>query len=194
MQSREFIGLVAVLVILLAGFAGCAMTPNTGNSPAAPVATSAAGTQPSPVSPGVQGTPVSTAVQSSSIDTTINIHYNDYDCLDVTKEFGVMYLNLDQKYTIRISPASSPVNVNVLLLDVGDREKIQTVEPEWNAVTKSWNYAGLVPLVQFNDVSTTQEKTVTIKNQGKYYLCADDRKESGVNDAIIRVPVKMTKA
>jgi hypothetical protein len=51
-----------------------------------------------------------------------------------------------------------------------------------------------VPLVQFNDVSTTQEKTVTIKNQGKYYLCADDRKESGVNDAIIRVPVKMTKA
>jgi hypothetical protein len=194
MRSREFTGLAAALVILMAGIAGCAMTPNAGNGPSAPVATSAASTQTSPVSPGVQVIPVSTAVQSSGIDTTINIHYNDYDCLDVTKEFGVVYLNPDQKYTIRISPASSPVNVNVLLLDIGDREKIQTVKPEWNAVTKSWNYAGLVPLVQFNDVSTTQEKTVTIKNQGKYYLCADDRKESGVNDVIIRVPVKMTRA
>jgi hypothetical protein len=195
MQSREFVGLVAVLVIFMAGIAGCAMTPNTGNGPAVPVATTAAGTQPGPVSSGVQGTPVSTtAVQSSGIDVMINIHYNDYDCLDVTKESGVVYLNPGQKYTIRVSPASSPVNVNVLLLDVGDREKIQTVKPEWNTITKSWNYAGLVPLVQFNDVSTTQEKTVTIKNQGKYYLCADDRKESGVNDAIIRVPVKMTKA
>ena len=178
----------------MAGIAGCTMTPNTGNGPAAPVATSAAGTQPGPVSPGVQVTPVGTAVQSSGIDTTINIHYNDYDCLDVQKELGVVYLNPDQKYTIRVSPASSPVNVNLLLLDVGDREKIQTVKPEWNAITKSWAYAGLVPLVQFNDVSTTQEKTVTIKNQGKYYLCADDRKESGVNDVIIRVPVKMTRA
>ena len=194
MRSREFIGLVTVLVILMAGIAGCAMTPNAGNSPATSVATSAAGTPSGPMSPGVQATPVSTAVQSSGIDTTINIHYNDYDCLDVTKEFGVVYLNPDQKYTIRVSPPNNPVNVNLLLLDVGDREKIQNARPVWNAVSKTWDYEGLVPLVQFNDVSTTQEKTITIKNQGKYYLCADDRKESGVNDVIIRVPVKMTRA
>jgi hypothetical protein len=138
--------------------------------------------------------PVTTAAGNGVVDTTISIRYNDYNCLDIQEELGVVYLNPDQKYTIRVSPPNNPVNVNVLLLDVGDKEKIQSVKPEWNAITKTWAYAGLVPLVQFNDVSTVQEKTVTIKNQGKYYLCADDRKESGVNANIIRVPVKITRA
>jgi hypothetical protein len=133
------------------------------------------------------------AVKTGVVDTTINIHYNDYDCLDVQKELGVVYLNPDQKYTIRVSPPNSQVNVNLLLLDVGDKEKLQAARPEWNAIAKTWEYEGIVPIVQFNDVSTTQEKTVTIKNQGKYFLCADDRKESGVNDVILRIPVKMTR-
>jgi len=127
------------------------------------------------------------------VDTTINIHFDDFDCLDIQKELGVVYLNPDEKYAIRVSPPSYPVNVNLLLLDVGDMEKIQIVEPEWNTITKTWDYEGLVPLLQINDVSTTVEKTVTIENQGKYYLCADDRKEPGVNDVIIRVPVQMTR-
>ena len=127
------------------------------------------------------------------VDTTINIHFDDFDCLDIQKELGVVYLNPDEKYAIRVSPPSYPVNVNLLLLDVGDMEKIQIVEPEWNTITKTWDYEGLVPLLQINDVSTTVEKTVTIENQGKYYLCADDRKEPGVNDVIIRVPVRMTR-
>ena len=127
------------------------------------------------------------------VDTTINIHFDDFDCLDIQKELGVVYLNPDEKYAIRVSPPSYPVNVNLLLLDVGDMEKIQIVEPEWNTITKTWDYEGLVPLLQINDVSTTVEKTVTIENQGKYYLCADDRKEPGLNDVIIRVPVRMTR-
>ena len=127
------------------------------------------------------------------VDTTINIHFDDYDCLDIQKELGVVYLNPDEKYTIRVSPPSYPVNVNILLLDVGDLERIQVVEPEWNTITKTWDYEGIVPLVQINDVSTTVEKTVTIENQGKYYLCADDRKEPGVNDVIIRVPVRVMR-
>ena len=31
-----------------------------------------------------------------------------------------------------------------------------------------------------------------IKKQGKYFLCADDRKGSMINDAMLRVPVKLT--
>jgi hypothetical protein len=92
-----------------------------------------------------------------------------------------------------VSPPNPPVNVNVLLVDVGDKEKLPTSPPVWNAITKTWDYEGIVPLVQFNDVSTPVEKTITIKNQGKYYLCADDRTGSAANDAVIRVPVKMTR-
>jgi len=106
----------------------------------------------------------------------------------------VDYLYPDQKYTIwATTPGSGNVNVNVLLLKVGDYEKIQNVRPVWDAVKKTWVYEGIAPLIQLNDISTPQEKTITIKNQGKYFLCADDRKESGVNDAILRVPVKITR-
>jgi hypothetical protein len=130
---------------------------------------------------------------SGLVDTTINLHFNEYNCLDVQQELGVVYLNPDQQYTIRVSPPNVPASVNLLFLDVGDRERLQTSLPEWNSVTKTWDYEGIVPLVQFNDVSSPQEKTVTIPNQGKYYLCADDRKESGLNTNIIRLPVKMTR-
>jgi len=37
------------------------------------------------------------------------------------------------------------------------------------------------------------QKTFTIKDQGKYYICVDDRKETGVNDAVFHVPVKLLK-
>jgi len=180
------------LVLLAACFSGCTTSRSTGNGDQLPV--EATSTPVNPVSTHMTDSPVTTAAGSGVVDTTISIRYNDYDCLDIQEELGVVYLNPDQKYTIRVSPPNNPVNVNVLLLDVGDKEKIQSVKPEWNAITKTWAYAGLVPLVQFNDVSTVQEKTVTIKNQGKYYLCADDRKESGVNANIIRVPVKITRA
>ena len=52
---------------------------------------------------------------------------------------------------------------------------------------------GLRPLSSSMTSPLPQEKTITIKNQGKYFLCADDRKESGVNDNIFRVPVKITR-
>lgn len=177
------------LVFLAACFSGC-ISSRSLNSDFIPSATSPPVTT---VSTEPTGTPGTMTAESWDLDTTVNIHYNDYDCLDIQKELGVVYLSPDEKYSIQVSPGNSQVNVNVLLLDVGDKEKIQAVKPEWNAIAKSWNYAGLVPLVQFNDVSTTLEKTVTIKNQGKYFLCADDRKESGVNDVVIRVPVKMKK-
>jgi hypothetical protein len=132
-------------------------------------------------------------IVSGRIDTTINLHFNEYNCLDVQQELGVVYLNPDQQYTIRVSPPDVTASVNLLLIDVGDRERLQVSPPAWNAITKTWDYEGIVPLLQFNDVSSPQVKTVTIKKQGKYYLCADDRMESGQNTNIIRLPVKMTR-
>jgi hypothetical protein len=191
MRSFSYLCLLAVLVMVLACTAGCTFSRNTAPGPLTttpPVVTSSPAS-----SPPVQATSQTPTIKTGVVDTTIDIHYGDYNCLDVQQELGVTYLNPDQKYTLRVSPPNSDVNVNLLFIDVGDKERMQTSPPEWNAVTKTWDYEGIVPLVQFNDVSTPQEKTVTIKNQGKYYLCADDRMDSGANPAILKVPVKMTR-
>jgi len=179
------------LVFLASCISGCVTPQSTSGSPQLPVESTY--TLAKTTNPPFTGSPGATATVGGIVDTTINIHFNDYDCLDIQERLGVVYLNAGEKYSIRVSPPGNPVNVNLLLLDVGDKERIQVVKPEWNTVTKTWDYAGIVPLVQFNDVSVTAEKTVTIKNQGKYYLCADDRKESGINDAIIRVPVRVSR-
>jgi hypothetical protein len=189
MRFERYSLLFAVLVILLACVCGCTTTPNTSSTPAATTA---------PTVPAVpaytQATSAYQAAKNAGLETTIVIHYNDFNCLDIQKELGVDYLYPDQKYTIwATSPVSGNVNVNVLLLKVDDYEKIQIVRPTWDALKKTWVYDGISPLIQLNDISTPQEKTITIKNQGKYFLCADDRKESGINDAILRVPVKITR-
>jgi hypothetical protein len=188
MKLREYGLLFAVLVILLACMSGCTMTQKAGS--AGPVATTAA-----PASPTYTQVPSATlAAASRGIDTTIDIHYNDFLCLDVQKGMGADYLYPDQMYNVwATSPGSGTVNVNILLLTASDYEKIQTVRPAWDTIKKTWVYDGIAPLVQLNDITIPQEKTVTLKTQGKYYLCADDRKEAGTNDAIFRVPVKMTR-
>ena len=189
MRFERYALLFTVLVILLAWVCGCTTTPNTG---AGPAATTAPGVPPKPSYTEV--TSAYQAAKSSGLETTIDIHYNDFNCLDLQKELGVDYLYPDQMYTIwATSPSSGTINVNVLLLKVNDYEKIQTVRPSWDTVKKTWVYDGISPLIQLNDISIPQEKTITIKNQGKYFLCADDRKESGINDAIFRVPVKITR-
>jgi hypothetical protein len=187
MRFARYSLLFAVLVIGLACVCGCTSTPTTAPVPAA---TTAPGVPPVPSY--TQVTSAYQAAKNSGLETTIDIHYNDFYCINVPKELGVEYLYPDQKYTIW---ATSPgtINVNVLFLKVDDYEKIQNVKPAWDAVKKTWIYDGISPLIQLNDISIPQEKTITIKNQGKYYLCADDRKESGVNDNIFRVPVKITR-
>jgi len=186
-QRHSF--LFAVLVILLACASACTTIPNTGLTPTSPATTAVPATP--PVIQTASAVPTLTRV---GLETTVNIHYNDYLCLNLPKELGVDYLYPDQKYTIWAnSPGSGTVNVNILLLKVDDYDKLQTVRPSWDAIKKTWVYEGIAPLVQLNDISSPQEKTITIKNQGKYYLCVDDRKESGVNDAIFRVPVKITR-
>jgi len=189
MRSKAYVCIFAGLVILLACTAGC-------TAPQAPPQTVTV--TPAPANPVITRTSQPPATVQSTrtpgIDTTINIHFDDYDCLDIQTALGVDYLYPDQKYTVwATSPSSGNANVNVLFIGIADKEKIQTVKPVWDAVKKSWVYEGLVPIVQFNDITTPQEKTITIKEQGKYFLCADDRKESGINDAMLRVPVKLTR-
>ena len=192
MRFRTYIGIFAILVILLTCIAGC-----TQSSPQ----TAAQKSSSSPQAPGnplissAATAPASTqTAQSAGIETTIDIHSNDFNCLDVQKELGVDYLYANQKYRVwATSPGNGPGSVNVLFIDVSDRDRIQTSPPVWDAVKKAWIYEGLVPIVQFNDVTVPRETTITIKKQGKYYLCADDRKGTGMNDAILRVPVKLTR-
>jgi hypothetical protein len=83
--------------------------------------------------------------------------------------------------------------VNVLFVDENDQLGVRNIRPAWDVVQKKWVYEGIVPLVQFNDITTPVEKTFTIKTQSKYYICADDRKETGSNDVMLRVPVKLKR-
>ncbi|MFA6226752.1 MAG: hypothetical protein WC620_11425 [Methanoregula sp.] len=134
------------------------------------------------------------AAKTTNIDTMVNVHFNDVACLDIQKEMGVTYLYPDQKYKLTAaSPNTASVNVNVVVVDENDRLILGQTKPEWDSVKKTWSYPDLVPVAQFNDITVPQEKTFTIKTQSKYYICVDDRKESGINDIMLRVPVTLTR-
>jgi hypothetical protein len=183
---------VAVLVILLACAAGCT-TKSATSAATTPVATAAAST----VTASAAGTSAAamTATTGSGIDTTVSVHFNDYACLDLQKALGVEYLFPDQKYTVWVNtPGAGTITPNLLVVDVNDNTKFSSVKPVWDAVQKTWAYEGIVPLVKIIDITSPQSKTLTIKNQGKYYLCIDDRKEAGASEAVYQVPVKITKA
>jgi len=180
MNNNGYAGLCAVLVVVLVCAAGCT-TP-------APSSTNAV--------PGSPQNPVATtpAAQAAGIDTMVNVHFNDIACLDIQKETGVSYLYPGQKYRLTAaSPGAAAVNVNVIVVDENDKLKLGQIRPQWDDLKKTWSYPGLVPVVQFNDITVPQEKTFTIKTQSRYYICADDRKESGVNDIMLRVPVTLAR-
>jgi hypothetical protein len=177
------ITVMAVIVFVCA--AGCTTAQNTGAVTTTPASATA---------PPAAAISTAAAQKTADIDTSINVNFDDYTCLDVQQEMHVDYLYPDQKYTLSAtSPGAGTVNVNVLFLDTNDNLKFRETEPKWDSVTKKWEYAGLVPLVKFDDVSGPVQKTFTIKDQGKYFICIDDRKETGTNDAVFHVPVKLLK-
>ncbi len=191
MRSHAYVSLTASLLVLvlLICAAGCTTAPTTnpaaGTPAPASTAVPAGGT-----SAGVIST--NAVAKTANIDTMIGVHFNDYACLDVQKEMGVSYLYPGEMYTLSATTPGT-VNVNIIFLDTNDHIAIQAVHPKWDSVNKKWVYEGIVPVVQFDDVTGPVQKTFTIKNQGQYYLCADDRKETGVNDVIYQVPVKLLK-
>jgi hypothetical protein len=187
MRFNGFVLLAVVFLVMVALAAGCTAPPASTTSPAATPA--AAGTVPQAAAA------VSTvAAKTADIDTTITVHYNDISCLNVQNEIGKTYLYPDEKFTLyAASPGVAGVNVNVIFVDENDSLGIREIKPQWDNVQKKWIYEGIVPLVQFNDITVPVEKTFTIKTQSKYYICVDDRKETGINDAMLRVPVKLKR-
>jgi hypothetical protein len=189
MRFNGFAWIAAVFLVMVALAAGCT-APQAPGTPAAatPAAVSTASAAPATAAASV------TAAKTADIDTVITVHYNDIACLNVQNEIGKTYLYPDEKYTLYASsPGVANVNVNVILVDENDSLAIREIKPQWDAVQKKWVYEGIVPLVQFNDITVPVEKTFTVKSQSKYYICVDDRKEAGANDVMLRVPVKLKR-
>jgi hypothetical protein len=185
MKIHGYFVFLAVLVLLLAIAAGCTTPQQTPAATQAPQATAAQATyQASQAKAG----------QTADIDTTIRVRFNDLACVNVGDYLGVTYLYPDQKFKLEAaSPGAGTINVNVLFVDENDQLALRQAKPQWEQVKKVWVYESVVPLVQFNDITTPVEKSFTIKRQSKYYICADDRKESGTNDITYLVPVKLTR-
>jgi len=181
--------LIAVIVSLLAIVAGCTAPQQLPAATQVPVQTPAATVQPT------YQTPVPTRTASTAdLDTTIRVHFNDLACINIGDYLGITYLYPDDKIKLEAaSPGANTINVNVLFVDENDQLALRQAPPKWNQVSKTWTYESVVPLAQFNDITTPVEKTFTIKRQSKYYICADDRKESGVSEITYLVPVKLTR-
>jgi hypothetical protein len=188
MKIPGYFVLFAVLVLFLAIAAGCT-TPQqqtTAATQAPPQATAAQQTYQTPLA-----TP---SASTADLDTSIRVHFNDLACINVGDYLGVTYLYPDQKFKLEAaSPGANTINVNVLFVDENDQLALRQAKPQWDQVQKTWVYESVVPLVQFNDITTPVEKTFTIKTQSKYYICADDRKEAGSQDITYLVPVKLTR-
>ena len=181
---------IAMLVILLACIAGCTSTTSSP-AVATPAATAPAAT---PAASAPSGAVTAAATPASAgVDTKVQVHFNDFACLDIQKALGVEYLYPGEKYTVWVNTPGS-ISPNLLVLDVTDNTKLGAVKPVWDSIQKTWQYEGILPMVKIFDVTSPQSKTLTIKDQGKYYLCIDDRKEIGTSDAIYQVPVKVTRA
>lgn len=197
MKSLYYFTGAALALVLIICVAGCT-SASPATQPVTPAATSsAAGSSSAPLAAATTAaTGASPAAASSfpGIDTKVSVHYNDYSCLDIQKGLGVTYLFPDEKYTISVAPpVSGAISPNLLVLDVTDYGKLGTAKPSWDTVQKTWAYEGIVPLVKLIDINSPQTATLKIKNQGAYYVCIDDRKETGTGDAVYQVPVQVTK-
>jgi hypothetical protein len=195
MRYRRYFYLSVLFIATLVLIAGCT-SPAASPSTPAPVATTAPPAAPQQTAYTVGQTVVPSApAAAGGIDTTVNVHYNDYACFDLQKGLGVDYLYEDQKFNVWVGlPLNGRANINALVLDTEDKTKMVSVPPKFNDVSKTWVYDGLVPLLQFNDITTPQQKTITMKRQGQFYLCIDDRKETGGSDVTLQVPIKFTPA
>lgn len=186
---------LAGLLVLFALLAGCTSAPSASTAPGAAATTAQQG---APASPAGTAAPVVTTptatVAPSGIDTTVAVHYNDFTCVNIPHTMGVEYLNPGEQYTVWVNtPGSGTIVPNLLVVDVNDNLKFSTSTPEWDGVQKTWLYAGITPLLKLIDITTPQSGTITIKKQGWYFLCIDDRKESGASSEVYQVPVKVTR-
>ena len=180
---------IAGLLVLLAVLSGCTSTQS---------ATTPAVTPSSPQGGGgtvpATGTTLPAETTSSGIDTAISIHYNDDTCINIPHTMGVEYLNPGEQYTVWVAtPGAGTITPNLLVLNYNDYLRFSSMIPVWDSVQKTWTYSGIMPLLQINDVISPQSGTVTVKSQGWYFLCIDDRKENGASSAVYQVPVRVVR-
>jgi hypothetical protein len=188
MKIPGYCVLIAMLVVLLAVAAGCTTPQQAPAATQAPVQTA--------TPQATYQAPAATAAQRSGadIDTTITLKSGSFACLNVQEAIGTTYLyDGDELKLETASPGANTINVNVLFLDENDQLGFRQIKPRRDTIKNAWVYDGIVPLVQFNDITTPVEKTFKIKRQSKYYICADDRQEAAVGDNTYRVPVKLTR-
>jgi len=189
MKIHGYFVLIAALVILLAVAAGC----TTPQQPAA--ATQAPQTQAQQATVQ-QAAPTAAAVRTSSaaLDTTINVHRNELVCIDIQERMGIDYLYPDQQFRLEVSSAGpGTINPTISLVDKNNEFRIREVERHWDMVQKTWVYDGVVTVIRLSDITKQTQKEFRIKEQGKYYLCADDRGETGSTDTVYQVPVRLIK-
>lgn len=178
----------AMIVLIMAITAGCTTPAKT---PVVTVTQTPLATAP----PQTYQTAIATRSASTPhVDTTVDVKTHGLTCINIGDRLGVTYLYPDQKFKLEAaSPGANTINVNVLFVDENDNLKLREIEPRRDTIKNIWVYDGIVPLVQFNDITIPVEKTFTIKRQSKYYICADDRQESVINENTYRVPVKLTR-
>lgn len=181
--------IIAVLAVLLIFSSGCTSSSATPATATPAVTSGAAGTVPATEEATAASTP------APGIDTTISVHFNDYTCINIPQTMGVDYLYPGENYTIWVTtPGAGTITPNLLVVNVNDNLKFSTVTPAWDTMQKTWTYTGIVPLVKLIDITSPQSGTLTVKNLGWYFLCIDDRKETGVSSGVYQVPVKVTRA
>jgi hypothetical protein len=137
-------------------------------------------TTPQPTSK-YSGVAVSDAKMSNQIvlEETYIAQYNNWYCADLQEALGQPYIDPDEKYKIVVSSSTPPVwgHTNILIVDNTDYLKFRTISPRWDDINKKYVYAGIVPVVQFNDVMSERSKSFSVENMGKYFLCLDDRQD-----------------
>lgn len=190
MKIHGYFVLIAVLVVLLAVAAGC-------TTPTQPAAATQAPAAQQPQQATAQQAPTAAPAArppSAALDTSINVHRNELVCIDIQEQLGVDYLYPDQKFRLEVTSAgANTINPTIALVDKNNEFRIREVERQWNNVQKTWVYDGVVTVVRLSDVTKPTQKEFTIRDQGKYYICADDRGETGSQDTVYQVPVKLIR-
>ena len=151
MKAVSHATLFILLVALLLFAAGC----TTPQAPGAAATSGSSGTVAlAPQQAAAPSTAAGTVTKSANIDTTIGVRFNDFTCINIQDQIGAMYLYPDQKITVTAAPpAGGGVNPNVLVVDENDQIGLRQIKPQWDVVQKTWVYAGIVPVIQFNDVT-----------------------------------------
>jgi hypothetical protein len=186
MKIYGYFVLIAAFVILLAAAAGCTTPQQPAAATQAPEAQQATVQQAAPTAAPVR------SVSSAALDTTINVHRNELVCLDIQEQMGTDYLYPDQKFRLEVSSAgANTINPTITVVDKNNEFRIREVERQWDGVKKTWVYDGVVTVVRLSDITKPAQKEFTVKDQGKYYICADDRGETGSQDTVFQVPVKL---